>query len=706
MSNEKIYRYYMYLAGIRVPLINCVIGTQIGSIAQLSVTLNYSPYIIHLFEFTKIQIYEQVIDNGTLNEPTLEFDGVVISITKNKNILGQVSASIVALTDGIIWNRRKQYDIYLQDILNVDFRGTGAAINIRADGNITNFYSEVLKYNNFDIGCSVSSILTSNQIGEKKTGDSIEYNVKGYTYYYNGKTFNKTGAGSNINPNYYKKFLDNYKLSKKVYGIATSKRVQEYFQVDRIIRLITGNGIQDMQGENTFWSIAQRVMQYGFYNVYDIPNPTFLDINETKDGKTNFELDGKELPYDSYDDTNNEDYVNAERNLGKSQLKLTCTKNREYIGLAEYVLKPISVLGIPLKCNIVWPDQVISESLTYDFFNSPTRVLLKSSAIPDPQQSNSNVFCSVVFAGPVFQDDTNFLASYIPSNKKYTTQSLRQDNSYSPFEQEYGINYSRLELSYAFDNAVLQRVFNTKKQVENEAVRTKTITCANKFLNYEFSQKYFASRQYNVQVTPDVTIIPGSPIVFLDRTGQHVIAFCTGQRKAWDTNGSKTVVLTVAYPRYYYEDIGELGNLVDPTSSDESSLAELETLLGSSAIVSTISNSTNNLANKIDEIYSEYLSDVSDGRENIKKKYARTGMCTYNNFMKFHDKSVTDKKNMPDLYDIFASTSNEDKLSCHSFRVTDETGTVKKYNESNGQSVTLRGIIQKHLDWIKEGKRI
>lgn len=704
MSNQKKYHYYMYLAGIRVPLIDCTIGTQIGSIAQLSINLNYSPFIIHLYEFTKIQIYEQMIDNGIINEPTLEFDGVIISVTKSKNILGQVSATLVALTDGIIWNRRKQYDVYLQNVLNADFRGTLSAINVRADGNITNFYADILQKNNFDIGCAVSSVLTSSQIGEKKTGDSLEYQIHGYDYYYNGKHFKKSGSGSNINPKYYNKFFEKYKLHNKVYGIATSKNVQEYFQVDRIIRLIT-NEVQDIQGENTFWNIAQKVMQYGFYNIYDIPNPTFLGISKpTKNEKAEFEI-GVDLIADTKADVDNKDYINQDRKLGKSQSKLVCTKNRQYNGLAEYILKPISVLGIPLKCNIIWPDQVISESLTYDFFNSPTRVLLKSSPIPDPNAQN-DVLCSVVFAGPVFQNNNNFLGSYIPSKEKYTEQLLRQDNSYSNFEEEYGINYSRLELSYAFDNALLQRVFDPKMQSENEEVKKKTITYANNFLNYEFSQKYFSSRQYSVQVNPEVNIIPGSPVIFLDRTGQHIVAFCTGLRKSWSINGSKTVVLSVAYPRYYYEDIGNLGNLIDPTSSNAESLAELETLLGSTAITPTDKNSMNDLADAIDKIYKEYIADKSDGHENIKNKYKRTGTCTYYNFMTLHGKAVIDKKVMPDSYDLFASDTSEDKLTCHTFRVTDENGIVKKYNGTNGQAMTLRGIIQNHIDWTKEGKRI
>jgi len=74
--------------------------------------------------------------------------------------------------------------------------------------------------------------------------------------------------------------MDNQKgggfhLANKVYGIATSPEVKNFFNADQFVNLLNGY-MNDLYGENTYWTIAMKVMEYGFYNVYDIPNPCFI----------------------------------------------------------------------------------------------------------------------------------------------------------------------------------------------------------------------------------------------------------------------------------------------------------------------------------------------------------------------------------------------------------------------------------------------
>jgi len=186
MSNSKTYKNYMYLAGVKVPLIESNIGSRYASLSQLTINLPYSPYISHIHPFTKIEIYEQINDNGKLSRPTVEYDGVVIGITRSKNVLGEVSCQLTCLTDGVIWNRIRQYDFYLNQLLDVDTRGkAGANINIRADSVITNFYKELLSTNKYDIGCSVCSLLTKQAKERKKSQQLlVKHNTKNILFRY------------------------------------------------------------------------------------------------------------------------------------------------------------------------------------------------------------------------------------------------------------------------------------------------------------------------------------------------------------------------------------------------------------------------------------------------------------------------------------------------------------------------------------------
>lgn len=707
MSQVKIYKNYCYLAGIKIPVINITISTQYGSIASLQVSLPYSPFIIHIYPFTKIQIFEQITENGINKQPTLEFDGVVTSVTKQLNALGQAGCSLTCYTDGIIWNKRKRYDFYLSEITRADARLTGDETVLRADGAIENFFGDVLQNNQFDIGCAICSILTQRAYGiidqDPKVPGRItplgKPEVTQYTYSYNGKQYKKPapeGVGVNeLNPSYYNKYLKEYKLANKVYGITTSQAIKSFFEQDRFIKLIT-NMNNDLHGENTFWSVALQIMEYGFYNVYDIPNPCYIPANNSKEDKEFFTL-GADLEVEQKE--------SVTTSLARFADRVTLNSGRTKAGLAEYIFKPISVLGIPFKCNVIWPDQKIAESITYDHFNSPSRVIMQRQSIPG-DTGRDIVLTSDVFAGPVFSSkDGKYLSSYLPEQTTFTSDDImRAGNIYSEYEKQYGVNYHRLTLSYAFNQALLQdgsvrHVEGADNTASDKAHATADKTRINKFLNYEFAQAYFGARQYNIQVTPDVNPVVGMPIVILDRTGQHVVAFCLGITKTWNATGQKTINLNVGYPRYYYEDIGVLGNIVDPTCSDENSLQELKTIIGSDSLL-PYNSTTGQLKTKIEEIFKLFIQDQSDNKEEIKSHYSRSGICTYGDFLDLHGIPTTN--NLDESFNLFKTTVSEQVLSTNDFTVYDdiENKVTRHYRESN------KTILEAHKEWCSRAHRI
>lgn len=702
MSDTKIYNTFLYIAGIQVPFISASVSSQYGSLASLNLELNYSPYITHIHEYSKIQLWEQLNDNGKIYEPTLEFDGVVIGIVRNKNVLGNVSVRLTCLTDGFIWNQRKQYDFYIDQIAQADVRLTDTIQNIRADGQIDNFVANLLTNNKFDIGCAVASILTADikvEAGENKPNSDVpSMSQVAFTYTYNGKKFYKEITSPKdktkikySNPDYYKRFLDKYKLGAKLYGISTSTNVKDFFQQDRFLKLVS-NTTNDLVGENTFWSIALNVMQYGFYSIYDIPNPTYIDgssltLSEIKDEDciqlASFVKDEDKIPYP--------DETSAILGKGKT--------SRKFSGLAEYILKPISVFGLPLKCNVIWPNQVIAESLFYDLANAPTRILMQKTVLPG-DTGEAALLTTVKVAGPYIENCNDFFKSYTPpvtNSNNDPSDKIRRGEIYSDYEKEYGMRYTQMHLSYAFESTLLEDEIKDTK--DDKAGAKKAAKKINNFLNYEFAQRFFASRNYSIQVTPDVDVVPGLPVVVLHENQEHIICFCTGKTKSWDNRGNKSVGLNVGYPRYYYEDIDKLGNIVDPTTQDEISLNELKTLFGSEPLVTNPNGSailnlnSDELRKTIKKLYDNYIQEKITDTSLYKRK-----VCTYKQYLSLYGTTVKNELLMDQTYlsDKYESSPEANKLSSHVFYVNNE----KQQNLSNQE------IIKKHLEWISEAKKI
>jgi len=680
--SDTIYRYSLYIAGIRTPYIAESVSTRFGSLANMSIELPYSPYILHVHEQTKVQLWEQIIHGGTIHDATLEFDGMVVGVIRNRDVLGNVSARLTCTTDGILWNRRKQYDFYLEQIADVDARSTGVAINIRADGAITNFFGEVLSKNKFDIGCAVASVLTSTTKGYFK--DQIGATSTYYDYTYNGQKFymnitDNQEDSKDLLPPYYKRFLLDFKLGQKLYGVATSANVKKFFQHDRFLKLLNGN-VQDLVGENTFWSIGTQILQYGFYSIYDIPNPTFIPGKNHKSSAVTGQ--------------------NIKDEMDKLVVSVpTNGKEATLDGLAEYILKPVSVLGLPLACNIIWHDQVVSESLFYDMMAVPTRIIMQKHMIPG--HVNSVVLTTKKIAGPNFPDDgTSFFSSLTMEGQ--AEAGAREVNSFSEYEDEYGVSYQQLQLSYAFDAALLDKEVKAGSDEEVKATAEALGSQMNNLLNYEFSQRFFACRNYSLQVTPNVNIVVGLPVIVMNKTGEHIVAFVTGVEKSSSVpGGQKSIQLSVSYPRFYYEDVGALGNVVDPTSTEEQASLELAALFGSKPLIKAGSTSSV-LAQEIERLHRTYTRSTEEGRQSMRDTYRRK-VCTYAQFMRLYGHTVTDSKTLPETYLMreCASSENANELSTHQFMVMNpQTQETELFSGSN------HDIIKAHLAWTRSAQRV
>jgi len=724
MSIEKTYQCYVYLAGLLVPYIDFTINSQYGQISSLQLNIPYSPYISHIFPFTKVQVFE-VLSNSTDSHaiPTLEFDGVVCSISRHKDVLGQVSISLTCYTDGFIWDRRKQYDFYISELSGTaPAVATGNTFNERADGLIMNYFKELIEQNNFDVGLAAASVLTST-ISQQIDGEGNATSY-GATFHYNGHRYieepNENKQGS-LSPNpvaFYDKYLTKYALKYKVYGIATSSAMQNYFQTTQFIAMISKN-MQDLHGENSFFAISQQILNFGFYQLFDITNPCFIPAegdDPTVNLTTDFNINDKE---------NNNPLTDNEIEENIALLRVNDT--RQSSGLAEYIFKPISILGIPLERNVIWPDQVLSETLTYDFGNTPTRVIAHRQPWYATMDASTSLLSTATIAGPIFDmkksGTRQYFESLVPGTVVNAPGQLRNDKIYSDYEKAYGIKYSRIDLSNAFDETLLGKTF-----ADTEGVGGKHAIGSNRgsddpksiqelgkkfnnFMNYEYSVKYFGSRQYHIQVTPDTNCVIGLPTVIMDMHGQHVVAFVVSLSKYYSIRGQKNISVGIQYPRYYYENVGALGNLIDPTSADPDSMKEMAVLFGSKPLIvpNGSEDSSTRLQAKIDSIFDQYNKDKSNNKENIKELYKPKNICTLNNFLNLH--SSPEVTSLPTDLQLFDSSAEENKLSTNHFTIYDGKMSLTKYTPTpkdthNSSGLPNKTIIQYHLNWREHDQRI
>ena len=704
MSSSKIYKYYVFIAGIRVPFIDFTINSKYGQLSSMNIQIPYSPYIEHLHPFTKITVVEHLNDNGTYYEPTLEFDGIIGVIARQKNLLGQTGLSMTCYTDGFIWERRKQADFYLQELLSVDTRGTGDEINVRSDGTIGNYFTEILKNNSFDAGLAAASILTT----ESKTVTSgVDVTLFG-EFTYNGKDFilngmNSIEGGQSVTPQYYKDYLDTYKLGKKVYGLTTGLNIKKFFATNQFITMICQNMV-DVHGENSFYSIAQQVLNYGFYQLFDITNPTYIEPTKT------FSTNKININAEASMTLDNKTQMTDEQ-IGKNTDLVTVTTNRQHAGLGEYVFKPISVLGLPLKCNVIWPDQVVSENIMQDFVSAPTRVLANRKPLVGDNMRNA-VLTTKVLVGPRLTTKDGYFKSLVSPVTLIPEGTFRDKTVLSDYEKAYGIKYHMINMSQAFDETLLKDHILTGQTDENIATK-ETADAMNNYLNYEFSQKFLSSRQYSVQVTPDTCPIVGLPTVIMNPHGQHIVAFIFEITKYVSALGQKVTNLGIGYPHYAYEDMGLLGNVVDPASTNETSMKEMETIFGSERLCA-LGSTTNQLSETIDGLLKEYMLDASDNKDVIKSGYTRhKKICTLNNYLSLHGKRILSnpKTNIPNTLNLFKSSELQDKLSTNNFKVYDydRRKAITDTSEKTTWLVTGKSnqdIVKYHLAWTASDQRI
>jgi len=648
-------KFHLFIAGVKTPMIAFQVHSGFNTLARCDVSIPYSPWIINLRRYTKFQIWRQ----DTESSPSeLEFDGALVAKSESKDVNGSVQFNFTGYTDGIIWSQRKQLDAYITQLEMLDNRGMDTSLNIRIDGVLTNYFSQIVKQNSYDVGMATACVLTNEPYGKKSDG------ITGYRYFYNGKGFicSRDGAKplleqtERANPWWYRKFLTNYGLNRKLYGVPTNEFTKKFLNTQETFDIIgeTALNCGDLQGLNSYLDIAFRVLSYGYYDIYNIPRATFLPM--TLGASKDYESSSK----------------------GSATADILALNNRKYPGMAEFFVKPKSIIAIPPKCNILFPDQVVSMSMSYNYLSEPTRDRYKVR-IPFVDAP----FTTTVVVGPKFDDPDGHFRSF--SAPKSEHMLWRTDRGYSPYEHEYGASHFDVQFNTAYQQSLdslessmrasfpeyiaAQKRLETlkeKKDAKKEDIAKaeaevkkfstsedfektqKQLSTLKNLLNYEFLQSYFKNRSISVQVTSTVDIVPGHSVLIISDSGPHIMAWCESCSKSWSAQGSYSIVLQLSYPRYCHEDITNTALAHDPilgspTGQAKTSLDYSMALIGSEPIMAVGDfKKPTKQAEEIAKIYKSRFKE--DYRKNTKRKIA-----SFEDFAIFHS---CVGPNPPDAYNI------------------------------------------------------
>ena len=687
MTSVQTPKFHLFLAGVRTPMVGFQIICQHNYLALCHVSLPYSPWIINLRRDTKFQIwrqdrpYDPQRPDDPWDKPELEFDGVVVAKSEGLDVNGNASFRFSGHSDGVAWQRRKQLDCYLEHLGNWSDRGLDARINLRiGSGNIMNFFSMVIKENSYDVGMAYSSVLTSTLYNEKKDGEKNGWGAT-YEYVYNGKQFRRNLSGAKslrkdvefptLNPTWYKRFLDDYKLAYKVYGVPTNEFVRKFLGNSETFKIIGDANImgQDLQGLTPLFTVGATILNYGAYDLFNIPRPTFLKAQ------------GKKKPFEDITPTEDEEGNKIIREFYK---ELTL-ENRAYSGLAEFIIKPETLHAIPPKCNVIFPKQIISMSMDYNFSGEPTRIRY-TSKLPFVPSALEDL-TSVVIVGPsqVGSDRTYFSAFSRPKEGiSYPPSAIgRADGVYSVYEEVYGayhrdvtfnsaqeetfrkINIPSLSLTSEEQRAVIKSALEiesdeeidrvtaslTKDQqkevdkamaervaekVKGEESSHNAIKLLNGLINYHFIKSYLENRPISIRVDSTVDAVPGHGILLLSNTGAHIVAYCVGYAKSWSAQGSYDVSLLIKYPRYYWEDVSGMALEHDPilgNNNDETALKISMDLVGSTAIMDAWQfRHGSSQAKGIEKIFKDYTEDPNG----YVYPGGKRSVATFKDFVNFH----------------------------------------------------------------------
>jgi hypothetical protein len=549
-------KWICFINGIEVPLLAASVSSLANELTSAQITLPYSPFLSRLPKHTKITLFS--LDYASVPVvPRLEFDGVAQIISWRKDrFSGNTGLFIMAQTDGIIWSSRKKFNFYLDNCFGVDRMASKMQdieqVNNTLDSPIFDPVNQVVSSANGDGGRAATLFLTHmfNLDSNKKFSGTINYKDCGTTINTVGKN-NTTGGvdatvnESNTNPNWYahyiQKYYQDYNVLNKVCRINLPDMYKQAFGDYQSWNIV----IQQMgtaRGEVNFWNFAAYLCDLYGFEIFDISDCAYTTISQAD---INYLYSASEV----------------KSGTGVPTVKVDIGTPKPF--MAEYLIKPKSPFGpIPL-CNIVFPDQVLDKSFQKNFQMEVTRVNAAQVNInalalgPNDSGIGYNFYQGPFTTNPY--DD--YFGSFNINKQPINPLELATFMKRSSYEDEFGSVSKTVQLP-----DVISRMFATilQNNKPGSAKYEEAMKNIQSMMNHHFMIAYTDKVQFTMQVTPDVQVVPGMPLLVLDENGEHIVSYCTGREKSWSKDGQYYINLKLQYARPYDIKSQSMADIIDP----------------------------------------------------------------------------------------------------------------------------------------------
>ena len=548
-------KWICFINGIEVPLIAASVSSIANELTSAQITLPYSPFLSRLPKHTKITLFS-INFNDVPAIPRLEFDGVIQIISWRKDrFSGNTGLFIMAQTDGIIWSARKKFNFYLDNCFGVDRMASKmqdiSQVNNTLDSPVFDPVNQVVSSANGDGGRAATLFLTHmfNLDSNQKFSGTLNYRDCGTSVNTLGKN-NSTGgvdqiseANTNINwyAHYIKKYYEDYNVLNKVCRINLPDMYKQAFGDYQSWNIV----IQQMgtaRGEVNFWNFAAYLCDLYGFEIFDLPDCNYTKIS---DADINYLYSAPEV----------------QSGTGVPTVKVKIGTPKYF--MAEYLIKPKSPFGpIPL-CNIIFPDQVLDKSFQKNFQMEVTRVNAAQVNInalalgPNDSGIGYNFY-----QGPFTTNTTNdYFGSFNIDKLPINPEELATFMKRSSYEDEFGSSSKTVQLP-----DVISRMFATilQNNEKGSAKYEEAMKNIQSMMNHHFMIAYTDKVQFTMQITPDVEVVPGMPLLVLDENGEHIVAYCTGREKSWSKDGQYYINLKLQYARPYDIKSQSMADIIDP----------------------------------------------------------------------------------------------------------------------------------------------
>ena len=492
MKNEFV-KCKLYLEGIPVPFSSIVITETRGGAPTAQIALPANPYVLTLFARTKVDVFYLMPDTKYY----LIFSGEVTgSGFKQIPEAKQVSFSAMGITNNWNYAYKQTVNMSLVDFTKANFlvintgKGTGDSRRLTPAPNAWNGATPTTTTQQYK-GITFADFPGLDMISvlAKILIDlGGEGDIEGAF-----ETF--FTDLKQFNP-YYSYIHDNLKINDRILGFDNTECL-DILQAQQGIDWIL-NQFKNLPNTAVAYTIIQRWLYFLNYDMVEFASPSKID------------------------------------------------------GMPKHIIfKPASDFMAPIRCNVVFPDQVTTFTFNKELLNVPTRLACTTRPLILEGQPGDGFGLTLLYVAPDLKydkDEANIRMELTEEEKirGIVPKTFQYDTIERALIETGGGVTANQPAANAFATTVSQI------QSGNQDYPITALT--ERIVDYRFFLERYGPRNFSLQTPYSPYRIVGFPMVYIDDKLPAVIGTLQSMHHLISSNGEASTTMTVAYPRVHWTD--------------------------------------------------------------------------------------------------------------------------------------------------------